>query len=786
MIQQNRRQFLKQAAMAAAAGALTGALPADFNGLAEGADQLTWAKAPCRFCGTGCGVMVGVKNGRVVAVQGDLENPVNRGLLCAKGYHVGSALYGEDRLKEPMVRKNGKLTPVSWDEAIDTVARFVQKNPDTFGVYGSGQWTITEGYTAMKFLKGGCSSNHLDPNARLCMASAVVGMITTYGVDEPAGSYDDFDLCDTVILWGNNPAEMHPVLWSRIVDRRSKGEKVEIIDLATRRTRSTESADHYIEFTPQGDLAIANGICRYLVKSGHGRYDRDWVYKNCVFRKGEDGVGEPMSFDDYAAWLETYTPEYVQKVAGITPRQLELLAARFADPDRKILSLWCMGMNQHTRGTWINNLVYNVHFLSGKFGKPGSTAFSLTGQPSACGTCREVGTLAHALPGGRVVANEMHRSQVEATWKLPPGRLNPKPGFHAVAMFEGLESGTLKGAWVQVTNPAQSMPNLNELTSKLKERFLVVSDIYPTVTTDVAEVVLPSACWVEKNGLFGNSERRTQQWFKMVEPPGNARDDVWQMIAVAHRLYELGFAGMKDMNGKFLFTITDENGKEIEAWKWDVFRKHNVDRFLFEEYRPLTHMKQKNVAPYDVLVKNRGLRWPVVQQEDGTWKETSRRFVRGEDPFVNPEREIDFYWGKVEKGKATILARPYQAPPEMPDKKYPFWLCTGRVLEHWHTGTMTRRVPQLHSAMPKAYVELHPVDAGKLNISTGDKVRITSRRGTIELSAWLNGRSLPAKGSVFVPFFEETALINKVTLHAFCPLSNEPDYKKCAVKIEKV
>lgn len=786
MIQQKRRAFLKQAAMAAAAGALSGTLPTDFNGLAEGADQLTWAKAPCRFCGTGCGVMVGVKNGKVVAVQGDLENPVNRGLLCAKGYHVGSALYGSDRLTQPMIRKNGTLQPVSWEEAIDTVARFVFEHSAEFGIYGSGQWTIPEGYTAMKFLKGGCSSNHLDPNARLCMASAVVGMITTYGVDEPAGSYDDFDECDTVVLWGNNPAEMHPVLWSRIVDRRSKGEKIEIFDLATRRTRSTEAADHYVEFLPQGDLAIANGICRYLVQSGRGRYDREWVEKNCVFREGEDAAGKPLSFDDYAAWLETYTPAYVEKVAGVPPHQLERLASTFADPKRKVLSLWCMGMNQHTRGTWINNLVYNVHFLSGKFGKPGSTAFSLTGQPSACGTCREVGTLAHALPGGRLVANEVHRSHVETAWNLPSGRLNPKPGFHTVAMFDGLQSGTLKGAWVQVTNPAQSMPNLHQLTDRLKERFMVVSDIYPTVTTDVATVVLPSACWVEKNGVFGNSERRTQQWFKMVEPPGDARDDVWQMIAVARRLYEMGFAGMKDKDGKFLFTIQDAFGKEIEAWKWDVFRKHNVDRELFEEYRPLTHLKQKNVAPYDELVKNRGLRWPVTEQADGTWKETSRRFVRGEDPFASPDREIDFYWGKVEKGKATIWARPYQAPPEIPDDKYPFWLSTGRVLEHWHTGTMTRRVPQLNAAMPKAYVEFHPLDARKLNISTGDQVKITSRRGSIELPAWINGRSLPQKGSVFVPFFEETALINQVTLHEFCPLSKEPDYKKCAVKIEKV
>ena len=777
-----RREFLKQAALAAAGSVLAGTMPRDIIA-AEGADGLVWQKAPCRFCGTGCGVMVGVTRGRVVAVQGDLENPVNKGLLCAKGYHVGAILYGKDRLTHPMIRRNGKLEKASWEEAIDTIAKEVYKRPETFSVYGSGQWTVAEGYSVMKFMKGGLGNNHVDPNARLCMASAVVGMLTTYGVDEPSGCYDDFDTCDVVILWGNNPAEMHPVLWSRIVDRRAKGEKVEIFDLATRRTRSTESADHYFEFTPQGDLAIANGICNLLIQSG--RYDKEWVANHCNFRKGGDAAGEEMSFEDYAKWLETYTPEYVEKVAGISPAKLKLLADRFADPKQKVLSLWCMGMNQHTRGTWINNLVYNVHFLSGKFGKPGSTAFSLTGQPSACGTCREVGTLGHALPGGRVVANELHRQQCEDLWNIPRGRINPKPGHHAVAMFQALQDASLTGVWVQVTNPAQTIPNLNGLMSKLKDRFLVVSDVYPTVTTDLASVVLPSALWVEKNGVFGNSERRTQQWFKMVNPPGEARDDVWQVIAVAHRLFELGHPGMRGRDGKFIFDFKDESGESIEAWKWENFQKHNVDRMLFEDYRPFTHMKNKNVAPYDVLVKNRGLRWPVVEGQDGVWRETKRRFVEGEDPFVEKGRGVDFYWGKQKDHKATVWARPYEPPPEVPDETYPFWLCTGRVLEHWHSGTMTRRVKQLHSAMPNAYVELHPVDAQRLNISTGDTVRIKSRRGEIDLPAWINGRSTPAKGAVFVPFFAEESLINVVTLDAYCPLSKEPDYKKCAVSITK-
>jgi nitrate reductase NapA len=776
-----RREFIIASAQLAALAALNplSSLKARYQPL-NMPDGLSWQKAPCRFCGAGCGVLVGIKGGRVVAVQGDRHSPVNKGLLCAKGYYSGAALYGKDRLKHPLIRKNGVLKKASWEEAIDLIARHVMKEPKQFSIYGSGQWTVTEGYIAMKFIKGGLGCNHIDPNARLCMASAVVGFITTFGVDEPSGCYDDLDVCDTVITWGNNWAETHPVLFSRFINRRSKGHKITYIDLATRFTRSSEAADHYIEFQPQSDLAIANCICQQLLAKG--KWDRDFVSEKLRFK---DKKGKDISLKEYQDFLAAYTPEKVSSLSGVSIDHLKMLADVFTNPDQRVLSLWCMGVNQHTRGTWMNNLIYNIHLLSGKFGKAGSTPFSLTGQPSACGTCREVGTLAHALPGGRVVKNGEHRRQVEDVWNTRRGAINPKPGFHTIRMFEAMVSGELTGMWVQVTNPAQSIPNLNKNLKHVADRFLVVSDVYDTETTGLATVVLPSALWVEKNGIFGNTERRTQQWFKMVSPPGEARDDVWQMLAVAHRMYELGFEGMKDRNGKFLLAVRDENGQEVEAWKWEVYKNFNADKSIFEEYRELSTLKHKDLAPYDEYVKARGLRWPVVKTQ-GRWRETKRRFVEKEDPFVRKGEGISFYMAKAGDKRAIVWARPYEAPPEMPDNDYPLWLCTGRVLEQWHTASMTGRIQELKDAMPEAYVELHPQDAHELGVDEGSLVKITSRRGSVKMRATFKGRAKPAKGSVFVPFFDETKLINQLTLDAFCPMSKEPDFKKCAVHVKRV
>ncbi|MFO1522111.1 MAG: molybdopterin-dependent oxidoreductase [Kiritimatiellia bacterium] len=479
------------------------------------------------------------------------------------------------------------------------------------------------------------------------------------------------------------------------------------------------------------------------------------------------------------------------------------MADLMADPKQNVLSWWCMGMNQHTRGTAINSLVHAIHHLSGQWGRPGAASFSLTGQPSACGTAREVGTFSHLLPGHLPLIKEPLRQKVEDMWNLPRGRISPNIGTHTVKMWDEFckEGGSIETVWVQVTNPGQTLPNLHKLflaKREKKDKFLIVSDAYPSASTALADLILPSAMYVEKNGMYGNAERKGQQWFKMLEPPGEARDDAWQTIAVARKMFDLGFAGMKDKDGAWIFdrTFKKEDGTVHPVWQWDQYYAagFNADKMIIEEYRPFTRIKHKDLAPYDEYVKAPGLRWPVVQQTDGSWKETRWRFVtgfEGSDPYVPQFKPREapgstwFYHSITEDGKAFIWFHPYELPPESPDADYPLWLCTGRVVEHWHSGTMTMRIPQLKRSMPAAYVEVHPEDAAAAGIRSGDPVLIESRRGSLTLPAWVGGRGSPAKGGVFVPFFDERLLINAVTLEAHDPFSKQPDYKKCAVRIRK-
>jgi nitrate reductase NapA len=791
----DRRGFLKQSALAAATALAASRAGLETPGRSAPADpDVKWEKAPCRFCGTGCHVEVGVKNGRVAGIRGDQKAEVNKGLLCVKGYHVGMILYGRDRLTRPQIRRNGRLEPISWDDAIDLVARKIMEAPDRFAIYGSGQWTVPEGYAAQKLMKAGLANNHLEPNARLCMASAVTGYLSVYGVDEPAGCYDDLDACDVLILWGNNMAEMHPVLFSRILERRTRGQKIAIVDLATRRTRTTEFADEYLEFRPGSDLAIANGIAHLLIRNG--TWAKEFVEKHCAFKTDTEEHtldGKPFTFAEYARELEAYTPEKVEEISGVPAAKIRMLGELFGRRDVRITSVWCMGMNQHSRGTNINRMVHGIHLLSGHWGRPGDAPTSLTGQPSACGTAREVGTLCHMLPGGRLVANAEHRRQAEEMWNLPAGRINPKPGYHTVLLWEKFctptdRGGDIRVLFTQVTNPGQSLPNLRKLFQgkrDLEDKFLVAADVYPTATTELADLILPAAMWVEKNGIYGNSERRTQQWFRMVPPPGEARDDCWMTIALARRLFELGHPGMKDKDGRFLFTFRNEKGEEVPVWEWERYYEVNVDRALFEEYRAFTRLKHKDLAPYDEYVKARGLRWPVVQQPDGSWRETKFRFIEADDPYVKRGEGVQFYHSVTQDDRAQIWYAPYEVPPEMPDVEFPFWLGTGRVLEHWHTGTMTMRVPQLRNAVPQSYVEMHPADAAEKGLKNGDLVKLKTRRGELELPLWVSGRGHPPRGSVFVPFFDERLMINDLTLDAVCPVSKEPDYKKCAVDVQK-
>lgn len=750
----------------------------EINGPLE--KDLTWGKAPCRFCGTGCGVEVGVHEGKVAAVRGDKASPVNRGLLCVKGYHLPGLLYGEDRLQYPLKRKphgNG-FERISWDEALNLVARRFRETldkdgPEAVAMYGSGQWTVFDGYAALKWVKGGMRSNNLEPNARLCMASAVTGFMTQFQSDEPMGCYDDFEAGDDFVLWGNNMAEMHPVLFSRILENKRRRPQVRIIDIGTRRTMTSGYADLYVEIAPGSDLALANGILHLLVQQG--KVDEVFLKENVIFKRGIEGVdaigygcfedqaekytfkdvARDSSFEDLKTFLEDYPPDKVSELTGATAEQISALAEVYGERNRGTVSLWCMGVNQHTRGTWMNNLITDLHLLTGKICRPGNNPFSLTGQPSACGTVREVGTLANRLPADMVVTNPEHRAIAEKIWGLPPGTIPEKPGHHTVDMFRALSRGEIKSLWIQTTNPWVTLPNLHRFERKPNDGlFIVVSEIYPTETTKAADLILPSAAWIEREGVFGNSERRTQQWNKLIDPPGEAKEDAWQIMEVARRM------GMEK-----LFPWPDE--------EW-----HQA---MYEEYRKFTLGVGKDLASYEELKKTRGMRWPVV---DG--KETRYRYTSGYDPYVKKQKGIHFYKAKGYGEKAAFWLRPYHPPAEVPDKEFPFWLTTGRVLEHWHTGTMTRRIPQLYQAVPMAYLEMNRADAIDLGLSDGDRARIISRRGKMELPVLIDDRGQPPRGVVFVPFFDEGKLINRLTLDAMDCISKEPDYKKCAVRIEKV
>jgi len=774
----DRRTFLKRTAMASAAAAAGSLVP----GIVFGEDldrylgdtvspsDVEWRKTPCRFCGVGCGLQVAIENGRAVAVRGDPDSPVNRGLACVKGYHSVQALYGQDRLTRAMVRRGGELVEVPIQEALDLVAERLQETmeehgKDSVALYGSGQWTIPDGYVASKFFKGGLGTNNLEANARLCMSSAVTGFMTTFGMDEPPGCYEDIDHADVFVLWGNNMSEMHPVLFSRMLEQREKRPNVRIVDLATRTTRTSYAADRSLLFAPQADLAIANAICHELVR--RGRVNREFVNRHVAFKRGKTNIGygleddfsfsdEPSdaTWDDFVRFLDDYTPERVEEISGVPASDIRWLASLYGDPSRRVMSFWCMGMNQHTRGTWINNLVYNIHLLTGKISTPGNSPFSLTGQPSACGTVREVGTLTHRLPYGSVTSPDARQKAAEI-WGISEENIDPQPAHHTVSMFRALDRGDIRFMWIQVTNPMVTMPHLNRYRDGARKdgRFIVVSDVYPTPTTDVADVILPAAMWIEREGLFGNSERRTQHFAQMLEPPGEAMSDTWQLMEVARRV------GLGD----------------LFPWSYD----EHIEA-IYNEYIQFHDAPDHRMAPLDELKERPGIIWPYVDGQETRW-----RYNTATDPAADPDRgDFDFYGNPDHR--AWIWLRPYEPPPEWPDDEYPFWLNTGRVLEHWHSGSMTRRIPTLHRAVPRAYVEIHPDDARELGVSDGESVRLVTRRGELTLPARIEYRAQPPMGQVFVPFFDETLLINDLTLDAYCPISAQPDYKKCAVRVERV
>ena len=908
-----RRDFLKSSVAASTAMAVGLPIGEAAAAAAGGGEEgWQWDKGACRFCGTGCGIMIATKGGRVVATKGDPDAPVNKGLNCIKGYFNGKIMYGKDRITQPLMRmtdgkfdKKGKFVPVTWQQALDEMEKqfrkaYDEKGPTGIAVIGSGQYTIQEGYAASKLIKGGFRSNNLDPNARHCMASAVVAFMQTFGIDEPPGSYDDIEHTDTIVTWGANMAEDHPILWSRVTDRKIGNPNVKVVNLTTFRNQTSGIADVEIIFRPGTDLAITNYIAREII--ARDAWNKAFVEKHCAFVTGPYDIGYGMrptdkfafpaekdiqakelkvaldkyeaigqrrkegevveqksaanpdahwviSFEDFKKAVEPYTLDFVAELSkgdadeplDAYKKKLQQLADYYIDPKRKVAAWWTMGFNQHYRGSWVNEQLYMIHLLLGKIAQPGNGPFSLTGQPSACGTAREVGTFAHRLPADMVVANPKHRETTEGIWKLPAKTLNPKVGSHIMKILRDLEDGSVKFCWVQVNNPFQASPNANHWLKAARDmdNFIVVSDPYPTVSGKVADLILPASMIFEKWGAYGNGERRTQVWRQQVPPMGESRSDVWMMLEFSKRFKlkevwgEKSIPGLKAegfVDGKLPSVLAEAEKMgyspedtlykvlfETEAnkkFKWPdpVAKGHDnqtvkylgvdwfVEKALFEEYAQFGRGHAHDLADFDLYYddKVRGLRWPVVKGKETVW-----RYSEEHDPYVEKGKGFSFYgkaFKELPKGdldkvvgeekvklgdKAKIFFRPYAAPPEAPDKNYDLWFCTGRVLEHWHTGTMTRRVEELHRAYPSAQLWMNPKDAEARGLKRNDLVWVESRRGKVQATVETQGRNTMPKGYTFIVFHDEGVFVNKVCLDVTCPQSKEADFKKAAVKVYK-
>ncbi len=768
----SRREFMKTSAMLSVAAFAEGPRCMS-NVLAKSGDDIEWVKSVCRFCGTGCGVILGVRDRRLVALRGDPKHPTTKGLVCAKSLFLPKIVHAEDRLQHPMIRKNGELQRASWEEAMSLVAEkfatAIQKHgKDSVAYYGSGQAMSEESYLANRLFKGGIGTNNVEGNPRLCMASAVGGYVTTFGKDEPMGCYDDIEHAKVFFLVGSNTAECHPTIFDQILSRKQKNHDVLVIVLDPRYQPVGSIADIYMQPKPGMDLAVFHAIAQVIVKEG--LCDMEFIDKNVQFKIVENGKPEQVDFATYEKFLgDHFTPEQAELITGVPAQDIREAARLIARGPT--MSLWTMGLNQRTRGVWANNLMHNMHLITGQIGKPGATPFSLTGQPNACGGVRDTGSLCHILPYGRSVKKAKHREEMEKLWGSEPGTIPAKPGLHTIEMFRALGRDEIQAMLVLTTNPGHSLPNCGEHRDAMgkprpNKPFVCVIDAYPTRTTELADVVLPAAMWSEKSGVFGMSERRYQYHPQVCDAPGEARSDFDVLLDFAKRLEDAGVVPKGYVSSKF--KTTDD--------VWDEMREASKNTAY--DFYGMTRARLK---------KERGVRWPAPTTDHPG---TARRFVKGDDPCLDAgpyadrslaEGDVKFY--AAPDHRAIVWLRPLEGPAEPADEEYPFSLSTGRVLEHWHTGTMTMRAPELRAAYPEPFVEIHTADARELGIRSGMPVRIQSRRGEAVIKARVV--DMPQRGTVFVPFCweDDAGFINRVTIDAYDPGSKQPEYKICAVQL---
>ena len=688
----------------------------------------TWVKTTCGYCSVGCGMEVGVRDNKAVAVRGWEGHPVSFGKLCPKGLSEHHTLSAPNRLKYPLLRKNGVLERVSWTDAIDAIVTNFQESQarhgkDSLGVISTGQLLTEEFYTLGKLIQLGFGTKNYDGNTTLCMASAVAGYKRTFGSDGPPGNYDDLRHAEFVLLIGANIADNHPIL----VQHLGANARKYLVVVDPRVTKTAMLADLHLPIKPRGDIALLNAMAHVIL--------RDGLANDNYIEAHTSGIAELKT------QLETYTPEFASKIAGIKPQVIVDLAHRYAKSKSAFIA-WTMGVNHSTQGAETVNVINNLALLTGHIGNRGSAPFSITGQCNAMGS-RET-SFTGSLPGYRKYEEAADRAELAGLWNIDAARIPSARGMAYPDIINAAVTGHIRSLWIIATNPVVSYPNQTQLRAAFAHLdFLVVQDGYhPTPTTELADLVLPAAVWGEKEGTYTNSERRAGKANKIVPPPGEAMPDFDIFLAIAERL------GCRE-------ELYPNWTQPADAFA-DIKR---ITKGRLCDYSGMT---------YEAIEAHGGLQWP---------------FPEGTDPNVPSRLYADGVF-PTKDGKAKLIPVNWEPFPDQPGKGFPFILNTGRTVEHWHTRTKTQQVALLERMSPNAWLEMNPDDARRLDLRTHEPVSLVSRRGRVD-NVELRLTEIIAPGQLFMPFHFAETNVNEVTQDAFDPISREPNYKQCAVRVER-
>ena len=684
----------------------------------------------CGFCSTGCALTVHLREGQAINLTPATEYPVNLGMACPKGWEALSPLQAEDRATTPILRQsNGSLVPVDWDHAMQVFCLRMKAIQDKNGAssvafISTGQLVTEEMAFLGALTKFGMGMVHGDGNTRQCMATAVAAYKESFGFDAPPFTYRDFEESDVIVLVGSNLCIAHPILWQRIL---RNPQRPEIIVIDPRRTETAMAATSHYPIKPKSDLTLLYALARLMIQLGAVKPD--------FIRNHTSG------FEEFAAFVEIFSPEYASHITGLEIPQILALAKSIAN-GKRVSFWWTMGVNQSHEGTRTAQAIINLALMTGNIGRPGTGANSITGQCNAMGSRLFSNTT--NLLGGHNFKNEAHREKIARILHIPSDSVPAENSWAYDQIIEGIREDKIKGLWVIATNTLHSWINQADVQKLFRKLdFLVVQDMYSTTeTAQSAHLVLPAAGWGEKEGTFINSERRFGLTKKVSKAPGEALSDFNIFKLVAH-YWGCSQQFSRWSSPEAVFQILKE-----------ISRGQPCDITGIEDYR--------------MLDRCGGLQWPLPK---GASPEPERRLFEDGNFFHSDKR-------------ARFIFEVSRPPAESTDEQFPYILLTGRgTSAQWHTQTRTSKSAVLRQLYPEqVYIEVNPRDAETERFKSGENIRVASRRGMIQARVLVTSTIQP--GQVFIPMHYPT--VNQLTYPSFDPYSRQPSYKSAAVRLERL